>query len=90
MEPDISNLQGWLQLATSTGFVGLAWYLIVIALPKMQEKFDAHAERQLARFEYQMEKQWNHSETVITGIIDRYEKQLDRVTSVIRSKNMES
>ena len=78
---DINSMQGWLQLATSTGFVGLAWYLVVVALPKMQERFDAHSDRMFERFEVQMEKQRTSHESVIKGIVDRYEAHLDRLTS---------
>ena len=34
------TLEGILQLATSTGFCGLVWYLIAFSLPKVQERFD--------------------------------------------------
>lgn len=78
------GLQGWLQIATSTGFVGLAWYLIVIALPKMQDRFDVHSDKQFQRFEEQMELQRKHSEDVIKGIVERYERQLDRIVESIK------
>jgi hypothetical protein len=81
-QPD--GLQSWLQLATSTGFVGLAWYLIVIALPRMQDRFDAHSDKQFQRFEEQMELQRRHSEEVVKGIVERYERQLDRIVGSIK------
>jgi hypothetical protein len=63
---EITNLQSWLQIGTSTGFVGLTWYLIVIALPKMQEKFDSQSTLQLQEFRSE-----------IKNIFDRHEKQLE-------------
>ena len=67
---DISQLQSWLQLGTSTGFVGLAWYLIVFALPSMQERFDKHATSQLNEFREQL-----------TSIVQRHEKAVETLTN---------
>lgn len=80
------EIQGWLQIATSSGFTGLAFYLIVIVLPNMQDKFDAHSNKAFDRFETQMQQQRSHSETVIQGITDRYESQLDRLIMKVDTK----
>lgn len=74
------GLQSWLQLATSTGFVGLAWYLIVIALPRMQDKFDEHSDNQLRRFENQIDKITAQHEVVVKQIIERHERTIQVLT----------
>jgi len=79
-EGDLTQIQSWLQLATSTGFVGLAWYLIVIALPKMQDKFDAFAKDQQSRFENQIDKQNTHHESIVKSILERHEKLITWLT----------
>lgn len=78
---DPTHTLEWLQLATSAGFTGLAWYLIIYALPKMQERFDRHADKMFDSFADQMDRQRVHHEEVIRGIVERYEKQLDRIVS---------
>jgi hypothetical protein len=69
METQIPEIQVWLQLATSTGFVGLSWYLIVYALPQMQERFDNHARSQIQEFRDQLKY-----------IVDRHEKAIEVMT----------
>ena len=65
----VPAIQGWLQLATSTGFVGLAWYLIVLALPAIQRRFDEHSDRQMTAFSQEIKRiSENHSEQVATII----------------------
>ena len=76
---DVVAFQSWLQIATSTGFVGLAWYLIVIALPKMQERFDAHSDRQLQKFEEQVQFIVQRHESTVEKITAAQEKQIDRI-----------
>jgi hypothetical protein len=78
-EGDSVAFQGWLQIATSTGFVGLAWYLIVIALPKMQERFDLHSDRQLLKFEEQVRFIVERHEATVEKITAAQEKQIDRI-----------
>lgn len=78
-EVEVPSLESWLQIATSTGFVGLAWYLIVIALPKMQERFDAHSDRQLAKFEQQVQFIVQRHESTVEKITAAQEKQIDRI-----------
>jgi hypothetical protein len=78
-EGEVVAFQSWLQIATSTGFVGLAWYLIVIALPKMQERFDAHSDRQLAKFEQQVQFIVQRHEATVEKITAAQEKQIDRI-----------
>jgi hypothetical protein len=80
MEAQTMGIEGWLQLATSTGFAGLVWYLIVISLPKMQDKFDAFAKDQQTRFENQIDKQNAHHEGVVKAILDRHEKMITWIT----------
>jgi len=74
MDPTGEQVQGWLQLATSTGFVGLAWYLIVVALPKIQDKFDIHSKDQFERFEKQIDKIVTHFEKTIESILTRIDR----------------
>jgi hypothetical protein len=78
-ETDFTLLQGWLQIGTSTGFVGLAWYLIVIALPKMQERFDNHSDRQLSEFKEQVRFIVERHEKTVETITAAQEKQIDRI-----------
>ena len=85
--PDVGGLQGWLQIATSTGFVGLAWYLIVISLPKMQARFDAHSERQMAEFVRQVEKLTDNHAAIVKQIGEQHEKHLDRVMSLAKVRD---
>ena len=84
---EATQVQGWLQLATSTGFVGLAWYLIVYALPKMQDRFDVHSDKMFERFELQMDAQRKGHEEVIHGIVDRYEVHLNRLSNSCKFNN---
>jgi len=79
---DLSDVTGLLQLATSGGFAALTWFLIVKALPNMQTRFDATITQLITRFEIQQDRQREYSENVIKGIIERYEKQLDRLIKI--------
>ena len=84
-EGDMTQIQSWLQLATSTGFVGLAWYLIVIALPKMQERFDAHSDRQLSEFKDQLRFIVERHESTVEKITAAQEKQIDRILNQFKT-----
>jgi hypothetical protein len=84
-EGDMTQIQSWLQLATSTGFVGLAWYLIVIALPKMQERFDAHSDRQLSEFKDQLRFIVERHESTVEKITAAQEKQIDRILNQFKA-----
>lgn len=46
METELGTVQSWVQIGTSAGFAGLVWYLLAIALPKIQERFDTTLARQ--------------------------------------------
>ena len=83
-EGDVTQIQTWLQLATSTGFVGLAWYLIVVALPRMQERFDNHSDRQLVEFKEQLKYMVTRHEATVEKIMVAQEKQIDRVLAQIK------
>jgi hypothetical protein len=76
---DMSNFQTWLQIGTSSGFVGLAWYLIVIAQPKMQERADVHSDKQLAEFKEQLRFIVERHEATVQAVIAAQEKQIDRI-----------
>ena len=69
---DVPQFQGWLQIATSTGFVGLAWYLIAFALPRMQERFDQHSDRQLAAFKEEVEKTREFADRQLARVLEKY------------------
>ena len=69
-QADIPALQGWLQIATSTGFVGLAWYLIVIALPNMQRRFDEHSDKQMQAFSTEIERSATNHEKQIKMVVE--------------------
>lgn len=73
------EIQTWLQIGTSTGFVGLAWYLIVVALPKMQERFDAHSDKQLAEFKSQINVITQQHQATVIALTQSQEKQIDRI-----------
>lgn len=75
----VPEIQTWLQIGTSTGFVGLAWYLIVVALPKMQERFDAHADKQLAEFKEQITVVTQQHQQTVMALTQSQEKQIDRI-----------
>lgn len=75
----VPEIQTWLQIGTSTGFVGLAWYLIVVALPKMQERFDQHADRQLAEFKEQISVVTQQHQATVIALTASQEKQIDRI-----------
>jgi hypothetical protein len=76
---DITTLQTWLQIGTSTGFAGLAWYLIVVALPKMQERCDGHAELQIKEFREQIRDLADRHEKTVANIISSHERQIDTI-----------
>jgi len=76
---DVGAFQTWLQIGTSTGFVGLAWYLIVVALPRMQERFDANSDKQLSEFKEQLRFIVERHEVTVQAIIAAQEKQVDRI-----------
>jgi hypothetical protein len=78
-EADMASFQTWLQIGTSSGFVGLAWYLIVVALPKMQERFDAHSDKQLSEFKEQLRFIVDRHEQTVATITTAQEKQIDRI-----------
>jgi hypothetical protein len=78
-EADMAAFQAWLQIGTSTGFVGLAWYLIVVALPKMQERFDAHSDKQLSEFKEQLRFIVERHEQTVSTITLAQEKQIYRI-----------
>ena len=78
-EAEMAAFQTWLQIGTSTGFVGLAWYLIVVALPKMQERFDTHSDKQLAEFKEQLRFIVDRHEQTVATITMAQEKQIDRI-----------
>jgi hypothetical protein len=78
-EADMAAFQTWLQIGTSSGFVGLAWYLIVVALPKMQDRFDAHSDKQLSEFKEQLRFIVERHETTVQAVISAQEKQIDRI-----------
>jgi hypothetical protein len=78
-EAEMATFQTWLQIGTSSGFVGLAWYLIVVALPKMQERFDAHSDKQLAEFKEQLRFIVDRHEQTVATITMAQEKQIDRI-----------
>jgi hypothetical protein len=84
---DVANFQTWLQIGTSSGFVGLAWYLIVIALPKMQERFDAHSDKQLIEFKEQLRFIVERHEVTVQAVIAAQEKQIDRIISHVARIN---
>jgi hypothetical protein len=84
---DMSNFQTWLQIGTSSGFVGLAWYLIVIALPKMQERFDMHSDKQLTEFKEQLRFIVERHETTVQAVIAAQEKQIDRIIGHVSKVN---
>ena len=84
---DVANFQTWLQIGTSSGFVGLAWYLIVIALPKMQERFDAHSDKQLSEFKEQLRFIVDRHEATVQAVIAAQEKQIDRIISHVARVN---
>lgn len=75
------NIESWLQLATSTGFAGLVWYLIVVSLPRMQDRFDAFAKDQQLRFESSLDKGNTHHENVVKSILERHEKTVSWILS---------
>lgn len=75
----VPEIQTWLQIGTSTGFVGLAWYLIVVALPKMQERFDTHADKQLAEFKEQITVVTQQHQQTVMALTQSQEKQIDRI-----------
>jgi hypothetical protein len=78
-EGDMASFQTWLQIGTSSGFVGLAWYLIVVALPKMQDRFDAHSDKQLSEFKEQLRFIVDRHEQTVATITTAQEKQIDRI-----------
>jgi Ni/Fe-hydrogenase subunit HybB-like protein len=78
-EADMASFQAWLQIGTSSGFVGLAWYLIVVALPKMQDRFDMHSDKQLSEFKEQLRFIVERHETTVQAVISAQEKQIDRI-----------
>jgi len=78
-EADMASFQTWLQIGTSSGFVGLAWYLIVVALPKMQDRFDMHSDKQLSEFKEQLRFIVERHETTVQAVISAQEKQIDRI-----------
>jgi hypothetical protein len=78
----ITELQSWLQIATSTGFVGLAWYLIVIALPRMQERFDEHSKMQITEFRNQIKDLIDRHERQIQSMNLAHEKQIDLIKAI--------
>jgi len=73
--PEITQVQGWLQIGTSLGFGGLVWYLITVALPNMQARFDKHSDNQMEAFAGQVEKITTHSEKQLERVLTHYEKQ---------------
>jgi len=79
---NVTELQSWLQIATSTGFVGLAWYLIVIALPKMQERFDEHSKMQITEFRNQVKELIERHERQIEAMTKAHEKQIDLIKAI--------
>lgn len=79
---EISAIQTWLQIGTSTGFVGLAWYLIVVALPKMQERCDTHSERQLREFKEQINEIVQRHEKTVQVLTASHERQIDLIKQI--------
>ena len=77
----MQGIETWLQLATSTGFVGLAWYLIVVALPREREQFMTFARDQLKTFESQIARIMNGHENVVKDMLDRHEKLVAVLTN---------
>ena len=72
---NVADVQTWLQIATSLGFTGLAWYLIIYALPAMQKRFDDHADRQMASFTAEVERGRLHNQAQVQTILDILQKQ---------------
>lgn len=70
------TLQSWLQLATSGGFTVLAWYLIVVALPKMQERFDQHADRQMSEFKSQLKTLTDQQQATVEAMSKTQDRHL--------------
>ena len=82
--PDVSSVQGWMQIGSSLGFAGLSWYLITVANPKaqeradanikiLQERFDVHAQNHLTEFRTQLETLSNQ----LKFVVERHEATVE-------------
>ena len=60
---EVKDIQGWIQIVTSGGFGALVWYLVAVALPKMQDRFDQHAARQQKQYLESLDKQMEYLQT---------------------------
>lgn len=68
----VEDVKGWMDVLTSAGFLGVAWYLLKFALP---EKDRAHAEERKA-WEAANSKMWDTFRSEINIRADKYEKLL--------------
>ena len=85
-EPVIREVQGWLQVVTNLGFGGLVWYLLAVALPKMQERFDSHTDRQQKAFIEESEKLREAHAHTIASIISQHENQQERIVRLLETR----
>lgn len=51
------SVEGLIQLVASGGLGALAWYLIVYAIPRMQDKYDVQLQNQQTVFIQQLQQQ---------------------------------
>lgn len=79
------EFQSWAQLATGAGFAGLTWYLLAVALPRIQTRFDEHSDRQQAVFVAELEKIRTSHEMTIQRIIGQHEAQQERLIAIFTS-----
>lgn len=78
-----ASLQGWMQVATNAGFAGLVWYLLAIVIPRMQERFDEHSDKQQKQFLEETERLRKSHEFVIQQMIEQHERQQERLITVL-------
>lgn len=65
----VEDVKGWVDILTSAGFLGVAWYLLKFALP---EKDRMHAEERRA-WEASNAKMWEAFRAEINNRADKYE-----------------
>jgi hypothetical protein len=87
----ISDVQPWIQIAASIGFpAAIAWYLISVMVPSINEKFnatviamqtrfDAHSDKQSVEFREQLRFVVERHEATVRAITEAQEKQIDRI-----------
>lgn len=74
----MNELSSFLETASTVGFGGLAWYLIVKVIPKLQEQFGKSLKEQQETFKSELGEQRKQCE-----------KEQDRICSIFKS-NLDS